>query len=37
MPFEFRFNTSKISESAKFNLLLSNTENRLTYKEIINA
>jgi len=35
--FVFRFNTRKISESARFNLLLSNTERRLTYKELRNG
>jgi len=35
--FVFRYNTRKITEGARFNLLLSNTENRLTYKELING
>jgi len=35
--FVFRFNTRKISESARFNLLLSNTESCLTYKELRNG
>ena len=33
--FVFRYNTRQGSESARFNLLLSNMENRLTYKELI--
>lgn len=35
--FVFRYNTRKISENARFNLLLANTERRLTYKELING
>lgn len=34
--FVFRYNTRKFGESQRFNLLLSNTEYRLTYKELIN-
>jgi transposase-like protein len=34
--FVFRYNTRKTTESNRFNLLLSNIENRLTYKELIN-
>lgn len=33
--FVFRYNTRKYSESDRFKLLLSNTEHRLTYKELI--
>ncbi|MCB0400939.1 MAG: IS1595 family transposase [Flavobacteriales bacterium] len=35
--FVFRYNTRSDSESNRFNLLLSNIENRLTYKELING
>jgi len=35
--FVFRYNTRKGSESDRFNLLLTNTENRLTYKTLING
>ena len=35
--FVFRYNTRNSNESARFNLLLSNTENRLTYKMLING
>ena len=35
--FVFRYNTRHISGSNRFNLLLSNTQNRLTYKELING
>lgn len=35
--FCFRYNTRDIGESARFNLLLQNTENRITYKELING
>lgn len=35
--FVFRYNTRKGTESERFNLLLSNTENRITYKELING
>jgi len=35
--FVFRYNSRKISESERFNLLLTNTENRVTYKELING
>ena len=34
--FVFRYNTRKITESERFNLLLGNIENRITYKELIN-
>lgn len=33
--FVFRYNTRHISECERFNLLLQNTEHRLTYKELI--
>lgn len=33
--FCFRYNTRDIGESARFNLLLQNTENRITYKQLI--
>lgn len=33
--FAFRYNTRKYTESGRFNLLLRNTEHRLTYKELI--
>ena len=33
--FVFRYNTRKGSENQRFNLILSNTENRITYKELI--
>ncbi|GAA0733852.1 IS1595 family transposase [Aquimarina litoralis] len=35
--FVFRYNTRKGSENERFNLLLSNIENRITYKELING
>ncbi|MDE0536938.1 IS1595 family transposase [Tenacibaculum sp. L6] len=35
--FVFRYNTRKGTESNRFNLLLSNIENRITYKELING
>ena len=35
--FVFRYNTRKGSENDRFNLLLCNIENRITYKELINA
>lgn len=35
--FVFRYNTRKFDESQRFNLLLANTEYRLTYKELINV
>ncbi len=35
--FVFRYNSRKNSESFRFNLLLSNIENRVTYKELING
>lgn len=35
--FVFRYNTRKGTEGSRFNLLLQNTENRITYKELINA
>ena len=34
--FVFRYNTHDTSEVSRFNLLLSNTDNRLTYKRLIN-
>lgn len=33
--FVFRYNTRDTTEAMRFNLLLSNTENRLTYKKLI--
>jgi hypothetical protein len=33
--FCFRYNTRQAGESARFNLLLQNTENRITYKDLI--
>lgn len=33
--FVFRYNTRHRNESTRFNLLLTNTENRITYKELI--
>ena len=33
--FVFRYNTRQGSEAARFNLLLQNTENRITYKKLI--
>lgn len=33
--FCFRYNTRRVGESTRFNLLLQNTENRITYKELI--
>lgn len=35
--FVFRYNTRHYNESGRFNLLLSNTENRLTYKQLIHG
>lgn len=35
--FVFRYNTRKGTESNRFNLLLNNIENRITYKELING
>lgn len=35
--FVFRYNTRNGNEVSRFNLLLSNTENRLTYKGLING
>ncbi|WP_420573036.1 IS1595 family transposase [Kordia sp.] len=35
--FVFRYNSRKIGESERFNLLLGNIENRITYKELING
>jgi len=35
--FVFRYNSRKISESERFNILLENIENRTTYKELING
>lgn len=34
--FAFRYNSRTSSEAMRFNLLLQNTENRITYKELIN-
>lgn len=34
--FVFRYNSRKTTESERFNLLLNNLENRITYKELIN-
>ncbi len=33
--FVFRYNTRQHTEMERFNLLLQNTEHRLTYKELI--
>lgn len=33
--FVFRYNTRNSTEAMRFNLLLSNSNNRLTYKELI--
>ena len=35
--FVFRYNSRNGSESERFNLLLNNIENRITYKELING
>jgi transposase-like protein len=35
--FVFRYNSRKSTESNRFNLLLSNIENRITYKQLING
>ena len=35
--FVFRYNTRRHTEMERFNLLLQNTEHRLTYKELING
>ena len=35
--FTFRYNSRAFSEGMRFNLLLQNTENRITYKELING
>lgn len=35
--FVFRYNTRNTTEAMRFNLLLANTNNRLTYKELING
>jgi transposase-like protein len=35
--FVFRYNTRRGTESERFNLLLNNLENRITYKELING
>ena len=35
--FVFRYNTRNSSEGSRFNLLLSNTKNRLTYERLING
>ena len=34
--FVFRYNSRKLTEANRFNLFLINTENRITYKELIN-
>lgn len=34
--FIFRYNSRNTTEAVRFNLLLQNTENRLTCKELIN-
>lgn len=35
--FVFRYNTRNTTEAGRFNLLLANSNNRLTYKELING
>ena len=35
--FVFRYNSRKNTEASRFNLLLANLENRITYKELING
>lgn len=35
--FVFRYNSRTNTEATRFNLLLTNTENRITYKELING
>ena len=35
--FVFRYNTRKTTENERFNLLLCNIENRITYKDLING
>ncbi|RDI13217.1 IS1595 family transposase [Flavobacterium sp. AG291] len=35
--FSFRYNTRKQTDCLRFNLLLSNIENRITYKQLING
>ncbi|MDO6810030.1 IS1595 family transposase [Zobellia galactanivorans] len=35
--FVFRYNSRESSESERFNLLLQNTANRITYKELVNG
>jgi hypothetical protein len=35
--FVFRYNTRKGTENERFNLLLGNIENRITYKELIHG
>lgn len=35
--FCFRYNSRQMDESMRFNLLLQNTENRVTYKQLING
>jgi len=35
--FVFRYNSRTSTEASRFNLLLTNTENRITYKELING
>ena len=35
--FVFRYNTRKGTESNRFNLLLNNIENKITYKELTNG
>jgi DUF2075 family protein len=35
--FVFRYNSRTNTEASRFNLLLTNTENRITYKQLING
>lgn len=35
--FSFRYNSRKLNDCERFNMLLSRIENRITYKELINA
>lgn len=35
--FVFRYNTRNITTQSRFNILLSNLENKLTYKTLING
>jgi len=35
--FVFRYNSRTATEANRFNLLLTNIENRITYKELING